>query len=101
MKTLKSTLKRKINEAAGVNRIKVELLIAMAKNDKCKKILLRVSNTKLIEKKNARPTLKDFRPIALTGILDKLSMSLAWKCKHPSPKSNKLNPTLFSYVQQA
>ena len=87
-KELKSIKKGK---AAGPDGLKGELYIPMAENEKCLTTITKclkeelektrkpqswkTSKTVLLEKK-ARPTVKDYRPVALTDITYKLYMAL-------------------------
>ena len=90
-KVKKELKKIKSCKAAGPDGLKSELYKAMADNEKCLSALTRcfkeelkkdtkpaswkTSKTVLLEKK-AKPTAKDFRPVALTDISYKLYMAL-------------------------
>ena len=90
-KELKENLRKlKNNKAAGTDKLKAELFKELGKRGECREVMLRcfnsvleggdtpeswnISRTKMI-KKERRPTVRDFRPIAITNISYKIFMS--------------------------
>ena len=88
---LKENLRKlKNNKAAGTDKLKAELFKELGKRGKCREVMLRcfnsvleggdtpeswnISRTKMIRKER-RPTVRDFRPIAITNISYKIFMS--------------------------
>ena len=83
--------KLKNNKAAGTDKLKAELFKELGKRETCREIILKcfnnvlkegetpeswnISRTKMIRKER-RPTVRDFRPIAITNISYKIFMSL-------------------------
>merc|ERR1712179_319988 len=82
--------KLKNNKAAGTDKLKAELFKELGKRGTCREVMLKcfnsvleggntpeswnTSRTKMI-KKERRPTVRDFRPIAITNISYKIFMS--------------------------
>ena len=83
--------KLKNNKAAGTDKLKAELFKELGKRGACREVILKcfnnvlkkgetpeswnISRTKMIRKER-RPTVRDFRPIAITNISYKIFMSL-------------------------